>query len=528
MPQHWAADQRRSTSHSTSAERGRSMALDDTHRAYLNDHAVPDVVIDRLGIHSVDGEIIFPWTDGDRVTLQRRPWPGESGLYFWEEDKPLHFWNLRDAGEGAPILVVEGTKQALAACAYAPAEYSVLGMAGCWGWSREKLSRFKDRRLVICLDADAGSNLDVYDAGDLFGTKAKRFGAKVEYLRFPGTGTQGLDDYLATVDEEDRPQILAYEIACVQSKPADRKPTTRKRKMEEEIPDTGGRVGVAINLDRKEVIDKITGALKTEHDGRSLFNFGEVLTRVSGHSTQPIDRDAFYALLADTVACFRYTEATDKRPAIFEPTWPDTPTIGAIMSKAASFSPLRRVVRVPFLRPDGSVCYATGYDRDTATVLVSSGLDDVLVPDTPSAAETQMAAKFLMDEWLGDMPFKTTADRANALALVLTPFVRGIVPLAPLAVVSGLQMGVGKNLLADCLALLATGQTADPLPYVDNDEEMRKMITSAFASGAELFVFDEAHEVQGAQLARAVTSLTYNDRILGVSRMAKYPNAVTW
>ena len=57
---------------------------------------------------------------------------------------------------------------------------------------------------------------------------------------------------------------------------------------------------------------------------------------------------------------------------------------------------------------------------------------------------------------------------------------------------------------------------------------MRKQITASFAAGHELFVFDEAHVVEGAQMARALTSLTYGDRILGVSRIAKFPNAATW
>lgn len=511
------------------------MALSETHRTYLLDHAITDETLaawpllrtepnDKTG----QEEIVFPWTDGDQYTEQRRPWPGESGVYFWESGKDLHFWCLRDAGPTSPILLVEGTKQSLAAASWAPEGYTVLGMAGCWGWIHTRLARFKGRTVLVCLDADASSNLDVYEAGEKFGEKARRFKVEVKYLRIPGTGSQGLDDYLAEMDEEDRTELLATEIEMAGPKPADKKPTTRKRKMESDMPDLGDRVGVAINLDRKMVIDKITDALKERHDGRDLFNYGEVLTRVKGHETQPLDRDRFYAILADAVACFRYSEATDKRPAVFEPSWPDGPSIGAIMSKAEYFAPLKRVVRVPFLRPDGTICSTPGYDRPTATVLVSSGLGDLNVPEEPTHEQTRMAAKFLLEDWLGDMPFESDADRANALAMILTPFMRGIVPLAPLAVVNGLEAGVGKNLLADCTAILATGEAALPLPYVNNEEEMRKQITSAFASGAELFVFDEAHVIEGAQFSRAVTSVTYGDRVLGVSRIANFPNQVTW
>ena len=504
------------------------MTLSDIHRDYLLDHAINEGELGLYGIRSEGDEIVFPWRDGDLLTEQRRPWPGESGVYFWESGKDLHFWTLRDTGPASPVLVVEGTKQSLAAASHAPDDFSVLGMPGCWGWSKAKLARFKGRQVYLCLDADAGSNLDVYEAGEKFGEKLKRYGVSLRYLRIPGSGSQGLDDYLASLDEDERAEVLEYEIREAKDKPAERRPTARKRKMESDLPDTGDRVPVAINLDRKMVIDKVVDALKTKHDGRDLFNYGEVLTRVKGHETQPLDRDRFYAMLADAVACFRYTEATDKRPALFEPAWPDPPSIGAVMSKAEEFSLLKRVVRVPFLRPDGTICSTPGYDRETSTVLVPSGLGELTVPSAPSKEQTVMAAKLLMEDWLGDLPFESEADRANALAMILTPFMRGSVPLVPLAVVNGMEAGVGKNLLADCAAILATGEPAMPLPYVNQEEEMRKQITAAFAGGAELFIFDEAHVVEGTQFARAVTSLTYTDRVLGVSRMASFPNQVTW
>lgn len=504
-------------------------SLSETHRQYLNDHAITDATIDGMDIHSRDNEIVFPWRDGDLVTEQRRPWPGESGTYYWEKGKDLHFWHMTPDGGDRPVLLVEGTKQSLAAFSYAGHAYDVFGMAGCEGWNKCDLSRFENRTVYLCLDADAGSNLAVYEAGDLFGRQAEFYDATVKYLQLPARGSAGLDDCLAKTPADRRADYIERLVSKAGSKPAEKRPTARKGpKMATDTPDVGDRVGVAVNEDRKEVIDKITGAFKERWDGHTLFNYGEILTRVRGHETQPLDRDRFLAMLVDTVACFKHHPATDKRPAVFEPSWPDPPSIGAVMSKAEEFSPLKRVVRIPFLRPDGTVCASPGYDADTATVLVPSGIDDVSVPTEPTQEETRAAAKFLMEEWLGDLPFKTDADRANALALVLTPFIRGTVPLVPLAVVSGLQMGVGKNLFADCLGLLATGEPTMPLPYVGQEEEMRKQITAAFSSGADLFVFDEAHVVEGAQLARAVTSITYGDRVLGVSRIAKFPNQVTW
>jgi len=502
--------------------------LSPDHAQYLMSHAVTAETIEKHGVYSQDGELVFPWRDGDNVTHQRRPWPGSGGQYYWEKDKDLHFWDLRDAGPSSTILLVEGTKQSLAAASHADPAYSVLGMAGCEGWNKCDLSRFENRRVVMVLDADAGSNLSVYEAGDLFRQEVEFYEADVSFLWLPGRGTQGLDDVLAKKPERDRSRFLSFLLKTPHTRPAEKKPSTRKgATMETELPDTGDRVGVAVNEDRKQVIDRITDAMRLSLDGSSLFNYGDVLTRVVGHETKPLDRDSFYGLIADTVACYNYTPATDKKPAVFTPAWPDTPTMGAVMSKADMFSPLTRVVRVPFLRADGTVCTTPGYDKDTSTVLVPGSLD-VDVPESPTQLAATEAAEFLMEEWLGDFPMGTRADKANALALVLTPFIRGLVPLVPLAVVNGLEAGVGKNLLADCVSILATGDAAMPLPWVGNDEEMRKQITASFASGNELFIFDEAHVVEGAQMARALTSLTYGDRVLGVSRIAKFPNQATW
>jgi len=225
--------------------------------------------------------------------------------------------------------------------------------------------------------------------------------------------------------------------------------------------------------------------------------------------------------------------ATQRAPERFQPGGRmDGQSLDAVLASANEFMELRRVVRSPFVRPDGTVCAVPGYDEATRTVLLDDADNPILgklsVPETPSEAEVNAARDLLMNEWLGDMPFPTAGDQANALALAITPFVRGLFPLAPMAVINGLQMGVGKNLFADCIALLATGKVAVPMPYTRDDDETRKQITAAFRSGMELFAFDEAHEIEGASLARALTSITYTDRVLGVSSMAEFPNTVTW
>jgi hypothetical protein len=508
--------------------------LSDAHRQYLRSYAITDERIELSGAYSNGNRLVFPWRDGDQTTEQFKENPErKGGKYIWEKGEPQHLWCHRDAGPESPVLLVEGTKQSLAAACWTPLEYSVYGMSGCEGAARVNLRRFGGRKIVVVLDADSAENLNVYEAGAALANRLHDRGATVLFLQLNARGSDGLDDVLARDwDEDERAGYMTRKIAEATPKPAPRKPTARKQRSSDAItlPDTGGREGVAVNQDRGEVIDKITTALVERAGGRSLFNYGKVITKVQGSSTKPLPEGDFLKMLTEHVACYHYKAPTSSSPAVFDPAWPDGQTVKAVMSEssATAFPELERVVRTPFLREDGTICVQDGYDADTKTVLVTGGLDVTEVTGSPSPEGIRLAVKFLMEEWLGDFPFETPADRANVLAAVLTPFIRGLVPLAPLCVVSGTGPGVGKNLLADNISVLVTGEAATPLPYVQDEDETRKQLTATFRTGSEMFIFDEAHQIAGANLARALTGRTWSDRVLGSSTMVEYPNKVTW
>lgn len=524
--------------------------LSDIHRAYLNEHAITDEVIREAGIHSSGDEIMFPWVDraAGQGTYQSRRWPeppeGLIAKYRWgagQTGLPLHFaaWRVPDAT--GPAIISEGTKQSLAVASWAPPEYSVYGMSGCWNWRNKgetgtrlhKLDRFAGRKVIVILDADAGSNLDVYEAGEALAAElAMEDAAEVAFVQLPAQGKEGIDDYLAGIDPRRRQERLAKLIAAATARPAASKPKTRK--VTETPPDTGGLPLLVVNGDRLAVIRQAVAAMQARWARHQLFSYGGVMTRLRGTRTEPLDKDAFANWLAETVAMYRYKPPGPASPGSYEASWPDPVTLGAILSRGGDpeqFPELTRVSRTPFAREDGSICAKNGYDEATRTMLVmgNSGMDRLQIPEDPGPAEAAVAASFLMDEWLGDLSFRDDASRANALALVLTPFIRGLVPLVPLAVISGLQMGVGKNLMADCISRLIAGDDLAPLPWMpDDDEENAKKIHAAFRDSTSLMCFDEAHVIGGASLTRAITSTTFTDRILGVSKMASYPNKVTW
>lgn len=539
--------------------------LTPEHRKFLAAHAVdPDFALS-LGVRSALGPgdlgddekagigrhlpehsgILFPWTSIDgRKNVQLRPdedkrprdKAGEPIRYIYQPGRPSVLWAVREVENPVGVILAEGSKQCLVAARYAPEGWSVYGLAGCWGFSHEG-SAIPDLEVVdglpvkVILDADFATNFKVWGAADRLRAALKAEGSDlIEWVRLPAGGKAGLDDYLAKRGHDRRARVLGNLLSEATAKfPAKPKPGKPRAGAPVKLPtSTGDRVVVVVNEDRFAVINDLTTALVDRFSGRSMFSHGGVISELKDSKMHPVDRGRFNNVLTQATRTVFKSEGTGG--ATYADNWPDANTMTAVLANAEKFTPLDRVALTPFVRPDGSVCTTPGYDEATRSILVpDEALGKVEVPDQPTAADIEAARDLLLVEWLGDFPFETTADRANMLGLLLTPFIRALVPLVPLAVIDGTGMGVGKNLLADCLSILFTGQgDAKPMPYTKDDEEHRKVITSAFREGSSLFFFDEAHEIEGANFARAITSVTYQDRILGVSRMAEFPNRVTW
>ncbi|MGI5144818.1 DUF3854 domain-containing protein [Plantactinospora sp. CA-294935] len=535
------------------------LPITSEHRALLEAAAISPEVARAAGVRSITateqlpaefasyGEaavpaLVFPYRSPDgEERLQLRPdvpvrIDGKPSKYLWPADTSLVLNALRRDEDAGLVLIVEGTKQALAAASHVPAGVEVLGMVGCRGWYRDgaptpDLYVVDDREVVVCLDADAATNLDVYTAGLNLADACVAEGARsVRFLRLTGGKKAGLDDILGSRPAARRAAYLARLIETAKPKPADQKPKpppARKRAATElVVPAERGMI--VVNGDRYEVITALTQALLDRHDANRLFCYGGVISQRKGVALTPVSKDAFGGIVAETAVTVVATPSPDGEERHVH-AWPDGQTMGAILANAERFSTLDKLSEIPFVRPDGSICQTPGYDAETRTFLVlDPDLEMGPVPTDPTPEDISAAVKLILDDWLGDFPLPSAADKANALGLVLTPFIRGLVPLAPLAVVDAKEAGSGKNLLADVIHRLVKGRDAQPLPYTTDDAEHRKVITSAFRSGAELFIFDEAHALDGASFARAITSVTYQDRVLGVSNLAEFPNRVTW
>ncbi|HET8851890.1 MAG TPA: hypothetical protein VFN02_05135, partial [Ktedonobacteraceae bacterium] len=194
------------------------------------------------------------------------------------------------------------------------------------------------------------------------------------------------------------------------------------------------------------------------------------------------------------------------------------------------FPPIETLIEFPVFRPDGTLVDRPGYDRLMRLVYVP--VKTLKIPpilDRPSQQDIAVALA-LLHELIGEFPFEDKASYANALALLLTPLIRQYIHgHVPLALIDATRPGTGKSLLAEIVAMIATGRQAAMMPAPYDDDEWRKRIASTLAKGATVITIDNIKgKLQAASLDLALTSYVFEDRILGQSKMGTYAQRATW
>ncbi|MEV0057245.1 hypothetical protein AB0H34_42985 [Saccharopolyspora shandongensis] len=209
---------------------------------------------------------------------------------------------------------------------------------------------------------------------------------------------------------------------------------------------------------------------------------------------------------------------------------PQGSVLGAVLSRRSwpELPVLRRIISTPVLRPDGTLLQQPGYDPATGFLLAGRAHLDP-VPERPTAAQVEQAREFLLERFLRDFPWRTPADQANYLGLLITPIIRPFTrALSPFGVIDATMPGSGKTILSGCVGLLV-GQRV--LTWTDSEEELRKSITTVLADQVGVIVFDNLEEgavINSAVLARLVTERTWTDRKLGSNTASTFPNDRLW
>lgn len=193
-----------------------------------------------------------------------------------------------------------------------------------------------------------------------------------------------------------------------------------------------------------------------------------------------------------------------------------------------TFDELAGVIEAPTLRRDGTLLGDEGYDEATGLYLHLNGLRVPSIPNSPTRDDARKAL-LRLEEVLKDFPFVNGSDRAAALSAILTPLVRKRLRAAPLTAIGAPKMASGKTLLADVVAMVATGRPASVMSQGRDEEEIRKRIFSILLEGESVACIDNIERPLGGDtLCSVLTSEYLKDRVLGKSETARAPTHTTW
>ena len=181
---------------------------------------------------------------------------------------------------------------------------------------------------------------------------------------------------------------------------------------------------------------------------------------------------------------------------------------------------LSGLTRQPYLRPDGSLMTAAGYDSASGMFGVFDARE-FAIPDTPSLADAK-AALALLQDLLAEFSFTSETDLAAALSALLTAAIRPSLPNAPMFHARAHMVGSGKSYLCELITAFATPQRGTPTTFPADDEECRKLLLAELLRAPAVIEFDNLTSdlVAHKSLCTALTSEHLSGRILGVSKTA--------
>ena len=184
---------------------------------------------------------------------------------------------------------------------------------------------------------------------------------------------------------------------------------------------------------------------------------------------------------------------------------------------------IERLVRAPFWHGEGEVT-TPGYHAPSRSYLMGQPHKRSPVDGVGDAVD------LLLGEWLGDFPFASDADRAHALAALLTPIVRAEIDgPCPLVMIEAPERRTGKTLLMELLTEVSSGQVPNPAGWAHDDEERRKTWSMLVRRGEAVICVDNVSgRMDDDPLCRILTSGALMERLLGTQDAIDVPARSVW
>jgi len=192
---------------------------------------------------------------------------------------------------------------------------------------------------------------------------------------------------------------------------------------------------------------------------------------------------------------------------------------------------VRRFTTTPVFTSDHRLIQTPGLDAESQIFYrPAPELVDLRIPEDIDLGDVELAVDVISDAF-AEIPFADDASRANAYALLLTPFIKEMVGKVPMTVIDAPAGGIntGKTLTGQIALFPALGGVTITNADRADGDEWRKVVTAAHLGGQQLLFIDNLSRVlDSGTIAAALTGDRWSDRILGHSQMIDVPNDLLW
>ena len=214
------------------------------------------------------------------------------------------------------------------------------------------------------------------------------------------------------------------------------------------------------------------------------------------------------------------------------PAHPPTAQIKSLMATPDPALPvLAGIVTTPVFGRAGVLLTEPGYHADARLLYQPvPGFQLPAIPEQPTAEDIAAARQMILDDFLGEFPFTSLAERAHAVSLLLLGFLRAMIDgPTPLHLIEKPTAGTGATLMVVGMATILTGTGAGVMTEGTDEEEWRKRITAKLRQIPTLVLIDNLkRQLEASALAAALTAPFWEDRILGISEITRLPIRCLW
>ena len=476
--------------------------------------------------------------DGETIAVHRtylQPDPGAPGKVTKAAvSKPRMILGRSGGGavrlapltDGMTLAICEGIETGLAVLAMCPG-LAVWATLSTSGLEQVQLPP-EARRVIVLADHDAsGAGLRAAEAA----TRRLRAEGREVVIALPPQEGDDFNDLLLRGGAS----AVRAAIEAALPEPGDEaeiEPLGRHQPMNYVAPDTTLPMLRSDNGDLAQAVDQAWSLLLASNRVPWLFRFAGVPTWVvPDDEGRPVaatlTEERLRHMLAKLAVWRRISRQGDLVPA-----HPPTALVKSILATPDPGLPvLLGIVNTPVFGRNGRLLTSPGYHPDARLLYQPlPGFEVPAIPDSPSPDQVAAARGLICEDLLGDFPFVAPAEMAHAVAMLILGVVRSMIDgPTPLHLIEKPTPGTGATLMVDAIATILTGAGASVMTEGRDDEEWRKRVTAKLRQVPSILLIDNLRsKLDSAAVAAALTAPFWEDRILGVSEMARLPIRCIW